>query len=216
MDNKLKDFINDHRQAFDDEMPPANAWKNIQKEIDPGHKKPGVVFRAAYKWVAAAAICIIFSFVFLLTKKTGLSDNNTPDGKMAIQANDTSLIGPEYAAEASHIYAVIEKQQEQLRTLAAVEPQLYQQFSEDLSTLDSSYRVLKDRAILAPGREMIIRAMMQNLQMQAELLSKQLLIIQEYNHNKTVNNEKKNYRPAQYAIPVEHYNGTGPEGKREI
>ena len=38
-------------------------------------------------------------------------------------------------------------------------------------------------------------AMLQNLQLQAELLSKQLLIIHEFNNNnKTDNNEKNNNR----------------------
>ena len=99
-------------------------------------------------------------------------------------------MAPEYAAEASKIYESIEMQQQQLKAIAKEQPELYSQFAEDLAALDSSYRVLKTQAIQTPNREVIIKAMLQNLQLQAELLSKQLGIIHEFKNNKTLKNEK--------------------------
>jgi hypothetical protein len=54
--------------------------------------------------------------------------------------------------------------------------------------------VLKVQAVQTPSREVIIKAMLQNLQLQAELLSKQLLIIDQLNNNKNDNHEKNNNR----------------------
>ena len=84
----------------------------------------------------------------------------------------------------------LEMQQQQLKAIAKEQPELYSQFAEDLAALDSSYRVLKTQAIQTPNREVIIKAMLQNLQLQAELLSKQLGIIHEFKNNKTLKNEK--------------------------
>jgi hypothetical protein len=70
---------------------------------------------------------------------------------------------------------------------------LYSQFSEDLAALDSSYRVLKTQAVQTPNREVVIRAMLQNLQLQAELLGKQLRILKEFKNTKTGKNEKIGY-----------------------
>src|SRR5688500_1900243 len=102
-------------------------------------------------------------------------------------------MAPEYADEAKKIYQSIENQQQQLKAIAKEQPELYSQFSEDLATLDSSYRVLKTKAVQTPNREIIIRAMIQNLQLQAELLGKQVRILNEFKTTKTEKNEKINY-----------------------
>lgn len=200
MSRKLKDFIDENRRAFDDDLPSSSAWQQIESSI--GTDKPVKRFaaRGIYKWSAAAAVFFILaaSIYFVVTRKDDKNNDTvkilTPAVNNAGNA-DISKIAPEYAAEAKKIYQSIEERQQQLKLIAKEQPELYSQFAQDLAALDSSYRVLKLQAIQTPGHELLIKAMLQNLQLQAELLGKQLLIIHEFNNNnKTDDNEKDNNR----------------------
>ena len=197
MSKELKNFIDENRRAFDDDLPSSTAWQQIERSI--GANKPVKQFsvRDIYKWTTAAAIFFITAtcFYFLVIRKNdnGIAKTETPAVKNGSNSTDISRIAPEYAAEAKRIYQSIENQQQQLKAIAKEQPELYSQFSEDLAVLDSSYRVLKIQAVQTPNREVIIRAMLQNLQLQAELLGKQLGILNEFKNSKTEKNEKNNY-----------------------
>lgn len=101
-------------------------------------------------------------------------------------------LAPEFAPEAEAIYNSIAVKQEALKTIANTEPELYKQFAGDLATLDSSYRVLKTQAAASPNHDVLIKAMIQNLQLQAELLSRQLMIINQFKNLKKERHEKTN------------------------
>jgi hypothetical protein len=198
MSKELKKFIDENRREFDDDLPSASAWYQIERSI--GFNKPTKQFsvRAIHKWAAAAVFFIVAAcFYFLVLRNdnsgSGMVKTETPPVNNGGNTTDISRIAPEYAAEAKKIYLSIENQQQQLKAVAGEQPELFTQFSEDLATLDSSYRVLKIQAVQTPNREVIIRAMLQNLQLQAELLSKQLEILNEFKNHKTNKNEKNNY-----------------------
>lgn len=198
MSKELKNFIDENRREFDDDLPSGSAWHKIERSI--GANKPVKHFsvRDIYKWTAAAAVFFITAtcFYFLVLRKNN-NDTAAVTDKPAVNSTnnttDISRMAPEYAAEASKIYRSIESQQQQLKAIAKEQPELYSQFSEDLAALDSSYRVLKTQAVQTPNREVLIRAMLQNLQLQAELLGKQLRILNEFKNNKTEKNEENNY-----------------------
>ena len=199
MNNELKKFIDENRREFDDDLPSASAWHQIERSI--GVNKPAKQFseRFIHKWTAAAALFFLTTacFYFLVIRKNSddtriaKTENTTVD--KGGNTTDISRIAPEYAAEARKIYQSIEKRQQQLKAVAEEQPELLSQFSEDLGDLDSSYRVLKTQAVHTPNREVIIRAMLQNLQLQSELLGKQLDILNELKNHKTFKNEKNNY-----------------------
>ncbi len=198
MNKKLKNFIDENRRDFDDDLPPADAWHKIEKAI--GDNKPAKQFslKTIYRWSAAAAVFFIAAIAVYLMVIKKTDDNSIVKTKETPAVNgsgtDIGKMAPEFAAEAKKIFQSIEQQQQQLKAIADEQPELYSQFEQDLAALDSSYRVLKTQAVQTPGREIIIRAMLQNLKLQAELLSKQLMIIQELNNNKTSDNEKDNNR----------------------
>jgi hypothetical protein len=200
MGKNLKDFIDDNRRAFDDDLPSPVPWLLIEKAIKPGNSFQQVIIRNIYKWSAVAAVFFIaaIAIYFVVTRKNEINNKtvtlNQPATIQPGNGTDIGKMDTEFAAEAKKIYQSIELQQLQLKTMAVKQPGLYSQFALDLAVLDSSYRVLKAQAVQTPGREVIIKAMLQNLQLQAELLSKQLMIIQEFNNNKNNNNEKDNNR----------------------
>lgn len=197
MSRKLKDFIDENRRAFDDELPSASAWQQIERSIGDNNTARRSAVRSIYKWSAAAAVLFIVAatIYFVVSRKDDKKNDTVKTITPAIDNGgnaDISKIAPEYAAEAKKIYQSIEEQQEQLKLLAKEQPQLYSQFAQDLAALDSSYRVLKLQAIQTPSHEVLIKAMLQNLQLQAELLGKQLMIIHEFNNNNKTDNHEKN------------------------
>lgn len=94
---------------------------------------------------------------------------------------------PDHAEEFKAVYRSIGERQIQLKSATANQPALYKQFQEDLRALDSSYQALRKQAEQSPNRDLIVEAMIQNLRLQAELLSRQLMISNQINNN----NEKK-------------------------
>jgi hypothetical protein len=197
MSSPLEKFMNNNRKDFDSENPSAKVWENIEKNVPV--KKNDKVFsiKDIYKWSAAAAVLFIAltSAYFLIIRKPAIEvvvktekaiDPNTGN------QNDIGIIAPEFASEAKQFYRIIETKQQELKSMTKDQPNLYNQFAMDLSTLDSSYRVLKNQAAITPNRDVIIKAMMQNLQLQAELLSRQLMIINDFKNTKNQNNEKNN------------------------
>lgn len=82
----------------------------------------------------------------------------------------------------------ISAQYRQLAVLKEHEPLLYQKFTHDLKELESSYSLLKQKAGKGVNNELILEEMVRNLQLQTELLQKQLYII------KTLKKEKDEIR----------------------
>ena len=198
MSKELKRYISENRSQFDDELPPGSAWQQVERSINAGKQGKHVPLRTVYKWSAAAAVffIIVISAYYLMPKEEKTDKNfavkSEPAPAGRTNGSDLGSMEPGFAAEANKIYKSIETRQQQLKAIAREQPELYSQFSDDLATLDSSYAVLKRQALQTPNREVIIRAMLQNLQLQAELLARQLQILNDFKTDKTQQNEKNN------------------------
>ncbi|MBK8086994.1 MAG: hypothetical protein IPK31_02945 [Chitinophagaceae bacterium] len=190
MSSNLEKFINRHRSDFDTEHPSEDVWKKIEATIPVKKEANRFSIRDLYKWTAAAAIvCIVLTSVYFLYIRQQRKEitrteqqNNRPD--------HLSGIDPEYTAEVKQAFLAIQTRQEELKDATTGRPELYKQFSDDLRVLDSSYRMLQTQAAQSPNRDVIMKAMIQNLQLQAELLYRQLMITNEIKNNKTQKNEK--------------------------
>ncbi len=190
MSSNLEKFINRHRSDFDTEHPSEDVWKKIEAAIPVKKEAKHFSIRDMYKWTAAAAIlCIVLTSVYFLYIRQQRKEitrteqqNNRPD--------HLSGIDPEYTAEVKQAFLAIQTRQEELKDATTGRPELYKQFSDDLRVLDSSYRMLQTQAAQSPNRDVIMKAMIQNLQLQAELLYRQLMITNEIKNNKTQKNEK--------------------------
>jgi uncharacterized membrane protein YdfJ with MMPL/SSD domain len=191
MTDKLKQYIDEHRDQFDTELPDGYLFKRIQQEL-PGKAKAAAT---PLPWkikhlVAAAAVllCIViaaFYFIPKQQKEAPVAANETP----AVNNDNPVINEPVYAKQISQFREVIVMQQEELKKLENEYPQLYHQFVSDINELDSSYQSLKTKLSANPNREMLLEAMIQNLQLQSELLNRQLVIIKEIKQ-KNKSNEK--------------------------
>jgi len=198
MNDDLEKFIRKSRADFDDANPSGRVWKNIEHSL-PGKKDAKrFTLRDMYKWSAAAAVFFIAitSVYFLGIRKnqgnhvdeTKILNTDSPDNPSRF--DNFNSIAIEFAAEFKEASLAVENRQKELRSAVANNPALYRKFQDDLNVLDSSYRLLKSQASESINRDVIIKAMIQNLQLQSELLGRQLMIIHEFKTTKSSKNEK--------------------------
>ena len=177
MGDPLKQFIDDNREHFDSENPGPVVFKNLKKQIgQDNHDLPFLRLRSVH-WAAVAAMFLIVSIVLYFTMQPGKNPEiakETPSIPDEIATYD-----PVYAKQIDRYQQLIGLQQVELRKVERVEPNLYRQFASDISQLDSAYRVLSETLDSNPNKELLLEAMISNLQLQTELLSRQLSIIKE-------------------------------------
>ncbi len=185
MSNNLKKFIRDNRKAFDEHIPAEKVWENIEASVT-GSKKKEFIIRPLYKWsIAAAAMLIIGSVIFLQLDKASTAT-------AVVAGNDMGFnkLPPEYASQMNLFVKMIDTRQEELKTIAKEQPELYQKFTSTINQLDSSYNTLKNQLSATPNQEMLLEVMIQNLQLQLNVLNQQLNIIHQIKEQKKVNHEK--------------------------
>lgn len=191
MSNNLEKFVSRNRSEFDTEHPGADVWSKIEKTLP--IKKEAKVFslKDIYKFSAAAAVvCIVLTsvyFVYIRQQKTESVAVETKSGNAAFTG-----MTPEYAAEAKQVFNAIETRQEELKEATADNPELYKQFLDDLQLLDSTYNMLQKQAAVTANKDVIMKAMLQNLQLQAELLYRQLMISNDIKKQTQQNSELPN------------------------
>jgi type IV secretory pathway VirB10-like protein len=92
LEDKLKQFVLDHREEFDTEEPDAGIWDKIRDDIDPGKKKPAPVVRMQSRWrkysVAAAVIILLGGALWYLR-----SNKNATPGEVA-NSNQQNTTNP--------------------------------------------------------------------------------------------------------------------------
>ena len=184
MSNNLENFISDNRNDFDDQLPSAKVWQNVEAAFTAKTKQHSII-RPIYKWsMAAAAVLLIGFSIYFFTQK------GTTDVPPMVKVEDKTAY-PD-APEVNQFAIMIASIQEELRVLGKEQPELYQQFINDITQLDSSYNNLKNQLNMTPNRDMLLQAMIQNLQLQLNVLNQQLNIINEIKQSKKNSHEKSN------------------------
>jgi len=192
MSNRLENFIQDNRDAFDSEEPRQQVWRDLQSKVAENHRDERVFHLGFLRWTAAAAVIIMLVGMFYYVasdrggnRVAGIDKNSTgatPDQVL-------NEMNPTYAKEVYHFTQLIELKQSELKQIEKDHPELYQRFVKDINKLDSSYQALKTELPKNANRELLLEAMIQNLRLQTELLNQQLSIIKQLNQKNTKENE---------------------------
>ena len=100
MNNRLEDFVRDHREEFDSEEPDNKIWEKISREMDPDKdkKKQTRVVQIPIRWIkwsaAAAVILVIIGAGWYFTKGKDFPsyalEPKTNSGKQTNPANPTN------------------------------------------------------------------------------------------------------------------------------
>lgn len=182
MSNNLKNFIDDNREDFDDRSPSVKVWQNVEASMADKIIKRSIT-TPFFKWsMAVAAVLVISTGVYFFSQKNKLSATATETTEDKTEIPD--------APEVNQFNRLINIKQLELKTLGKEQPELYSQFTKDITQLDSSYNNLKNQLSITPNRDMLLEAMIQNLQLQLNVLNQQLNIINEIKQSKKYKYEK--------------------------
>jgi hypothetical protein len=180
MSKRLEDFIKTNKAEFDDLEPSADLWSRIEKHLPPQFeevkKREAKTFTLGFVMRVAATVIVVMGigFGFYL------------HGSKTV---DLAAINPVYAQQEVHYTSLIKNQQSELKTIAKSDPQLYKEFTSEIAKMDSTYKKLNSDLATSPNQELVLRAMIRNLQIQTEVLNQQLSIIEQFNETKK---EQKN------------------------
>lgn len=170
MSNKLEGFVRDNKKQFEVKGPSDLLWSKIEAELDKKQKKK--IF-GMYQWMSIAAMLVLTVGIYFgyQYKKTSteilVADINPGMGKKEVRF--TSLI---------------EEKRDSLQIFADADPELYKQFVSDMSKLDKDYQELKKQLQTSPNKRLVGKAMMKNLEIQLQMISQQLYIINQVNQYK--------------------------------
>jgi len=180
MKDKLENFIKDNRSDFDQFEPPADLWAKIERQLDEKQigitpnkpeKRERVVRLSFLIKLATSVIPILFAGIWFYQYQFK-------------QSSYLSNIDPQLAQQQVHYASLIEVKRSELKRIEKEEPQLYQEFSEEIKKMDANFQKLKQDLPASPNQEETVKAMIRNLQIQIELLNQQLEIIQQINQLK--------------------------------
>ncbi len=174
MKDRLENFITDHREAFDDQVPDLKVWAAIDKELS-GTEKPQAKIRSFRRFLSIAA-----GIALLLTIGAAIGL------QIGQQHSAEGLVSSEFKEMQQYYDSQIKEKRSVLAS--------YSQSSvvqEDLEQLDEFLKELQGELAVAPedSREQIINAMIRNYQTRLEILERVLTKIESTNQ-KNLKSEK--------------------------
>jgi hypothetical protein len=176
MKNRLERFVRDNREAFDDYEPSNDLWKKIAEKTPQTQPKGKFLsFKGLFGNEPKFTMKIAAGIVMFL----GVGYLVYNYGKPVSQNADIMALSPTYAKELMQFSSLVEEKRDELKVLEKEDPQLYHQFDTELKGLDQNYQSLKQELPKNPNQEELLKAMIQNLSMQIDLLNQQLQIIEK-------------------------------------
>lgn len=170
MEDKLKQFVEDHRDQLDVYEPPQHLWNGIDDRLK-SNRKDG-----RWRWVAIAS-----SLMLIVTCGAWMffaSQRHTHEAAPVVHVQS-----PLMQAEA-YFTALVQMKDAELDKYCTPNPELCREFEKDLETLNGEYRKLKAEYQASGEKKILLQAMMTNLQMQVQLISRQLQIMEAVKQKK--------------------------------
>ncbi len=193
--DNLERFVRDNREAFDDREPPDGLWQKIDsglglppKETYAGppspfgriHKnspknRPGAMW-LNWRVAASVAVLVLVGGFWYANHQYGV-----------VREPEMVAASPVYAREVTQYTRLIADKRAELKQMTQDNPALYQEFATDRIRLEKSYKSLRADLPQNPNQDVLIKAMIQNLQIQIDLLNEQLRVIQRVNQQTNEN-----------------------------
>ncbi|MBC3541981.1 hypothetical protein ACFSC6_08945 [Rufibacter sediminis] len=185
MKDRLKDFVQAHREEFDSFAPRPDLWQDIAAELQAEEKNRIVPveeekeakiislnWHQAWKYAAAIALLVMVAF-----SARYYMNSQDPSAAMAsAQPVPLEKIAPEVRQIETKYVQVIEQKKSELKAMGMGQVR----FTE----LDSAYNELKKELYTTPNKEVLLQAMSDNLKMRIALLNQQLEVLENRSNDK--------------------------------
>ena len=162
--NNLEEYIKNNRAEFDHKEPREKLWNRIESELDGDTRNVG--------WIWKAAVVVLLAACGYLIWERG--QIQTPDEIMAMDL----LVDPEFVETELYYTQLIAEQKRLVDQFDLDDPELKESFRKDLAELDTSYQELQQEYV-DTSNEVVLEAMIDNLQLRMELLNQQLVILEQ-------------------------------------
>src|SRR4051812_11323836 len=190
MSKRFEDFMHNNKEEFNDIEPSADLWGKIEAQLNfleeedkQPKKREAKTFSLGFVLKVAASVIIVMGIGFGIYIQS----------QKGTKGVDFAAINPEYAQQQVHYASLVETKLTELKSASKNDPQLYKEFSAEIAKMDSTYKKLNNDLVTSPNQERVLRAMIRNLQIQTEVLTQQLNVIEQFNQmKKEQNNETKN------------------------
>ena len=191
MEDRLKDFVSEHRDDFDVYEPRPELWQEICQKLPVKKKEETKVIKfnfgetfsfsgdMVFMRVAAAVILLIGCGLTLWLTKINAPEGNYTDA--AVSQPAINKIAPELAEVEAYYTSQLKDKKEELseydmKVLGLDEKK---EIDREIARLDSSYIQLKKQLLTTPNTDKVMNAMIQNLQIRIEVLNRQLEVLQK-------------------------------------
>ena len=162
----LKDFINKHREEFDDREPSEKVWRGIERAITRRN-----FFTAVSIWRAAAILFFGLSLYLFIAPKR--------------EVREVSNLQREFRDLESFYSEQIAEKVEFIDKLEGYEDD---QFSQDLKKLDAMYEVLREEMKTSPSSK-VKDALILNMLIRIDLLNQQIQKLEDHLRSGETNKE---------------------------
>jgi len=196
MENEFEKYLQQNRDQFEKGSPSYRVWEKLQRDlIEHQAHRYRIIRMRRIGWSVAAAILICLSLVIMLVKteekgRVLVHNNNTNDSsimkrKLAAEIELDSLdrvkgiTDNEARRSLFHYSRLIENRQKQMAILRQVNPDLYISSQKVLIDLNQQYRRLQKQLSGSPDRQKVLKALIENLKMQEQILNNQLQLLEE-------------------------------------
>jgi hypothetical protein len=161
MNDKLRDFIKEHRDEFDNQEPSDKVWNNIEKDIF-GKKKINA-WNSVVVWRVAAAVFFALSAYLWISARPYQQKKEL--SKMQVEFRDLeSFYGGQIAEKVAFIDDLNGYEDDQ--------------FTQDIQKLDAMYAVLREEMKTRPS-EQVKDALILNMLVRMDLLNQQIKKIED-------------------------------------
>jgi hypothetical protein len=161
MSDRLKDFIDENRKAFDDKEPAEKVWNKIEKAVFQNAARP-LWYNSLTLWRAAAIIFMVLSVYLLMPK------NETQQKQLA---TESEVVLKEFT-DVENFY--VQQISEKVQLIDGFDrSEGMNGFTKDFQQLEAMYNVLREEMKTRPSQK-VKDALVLNLLVQIDLLNQHL------------------------------------------
>lgn len=170
--DNIEKFIIANKSEFDDDTPSDQMWQQIELNLKMKRKKN----RIRSISVAASLLILFASSMFLFQLK---NDNSI---------NTDKVVNQEVLDAQTQFSSLIEIKRSELNQYKNAQPELINELNKQLKDLQLNYNALLPQLKDENKKDLIVQALIENLQLQLEVLNRSLEIVQNLNNQ---NHEKE-------------------------
>jgi hypothetical protein len=210
MENEFEKYLQQNREQFEQGSPSPRVWEKLQRDlVEHQARRHRVVRMRRIGWSIAASILLCIAATLIIFKNKGQVNRNTIAGsaphrdsmidrqkitaqKMALDSSErVAGVMDDKTRQSLYRYAhLIETRQKEMATLRQVDPELYARSQKALTDLNEVYNHLKKQLPHSVDQQKILQSLIQNLKMQEEILTNQLMLIQSMQQQNQTKDDK--------------------------